>query len=568
MSLADAQKEALTPLFSNLPTPWSILIYDVPSRSIMSPLLTVQTLRSLGVTLHLLITSSRQPVTGVSGVYLLSPTPSNVDLLIEDVNKGLYPEGVHINWTTKLSRELLERLGRGLVQGGNQANIKGMWDRHTNFLTMNPDVFTLSIPRSFSRSNGGDIKDIEAFVSETAFGLMSVAGCLREASGDIVVRCSTGGCAEMVGRALCSLIKGNAAGGGKGVGGRPVLILLDRTKHVKAMCGHSSSYQALMADVLEYRGGKATDGEGGKWEVGEDEEWWGANKFRSFPEAVEGNGKELKEVEKEEAKLRGINPSTTTGLLGAVSDLPALLARKKSLETHTGILTACMKRIGERDIPQFFDVESRLGRGVGEKLEEEVLALIREKGTAGDKKRLAAIYGLSDGVTVGSLQRVWDALPQEAKGGKLLDTLTQIRSVSNLGAAMTAGTPPTSGNNVLLNLATGVGSSLVAGAREKLAGLVGSGDLASTTRIVNNIMNAREGTEDDEYLYLDPRVHPPAINIPRGQRPRPQTAVVFGVGGGGWGEYGNIIGNKGDWKLIYGATEIMGGEELLAQMAG
>ena len=311
-----------------------------------------------------------------------------------------------------------------------------------------------------------------------------------------------------------------------------------------------------------------TDGEGGKWEVGEDEEWWGANKFRSFPEAVEGNGKELKEVEKEEAKLRGINPSTTTGLLGAVSDLPALLARKKSLETHTGILTACMKRIGERDIPQFFDVESRLGRGVGEKLEEEVLALIREKGTAGDKKRLAAIYGLSDGVTVGSLQRVWDALPQEAKGGKLLDTLTQIRSVSNLGAAMTAGTPPTSGNNVLLNLATGVGSSLVAGAREKLAGLVGSGDLASTTRIVNNIMNAREGTEDDEYLYLDPRVHPPAINIPRGQRPRPQTAVVCGVGGGGWGEFGNIIGNKGDWKLIYGATEIMGGEELLAQMAG
>jgi hypothetical protein len=86
----------------------------------MSPLLTVQTLRSLGVTLHLLITSSRQPVTGVSGVYLLSPTPTNVDLLIEDVNKGLYPEGVHINWTTKLSRELLERLGRGLVQGGNQ----------------------------------------------------------------------------------------------------------------------------------------------------------------------------------------------------------------------------------------------------------------------------------------------------------------------------------------------------------------------------------------------------------------------------------------------------------------
>jgi hypothetical protein len=533
----------------------------------MSPLLTVQTLRSLGVTLHLLITSSRQPVTGVSGVYLLTPTPSNVDMLISDVNKGLYPSGVHVNWTTKLSRELLERLGRGLVQGGNQGNIKGMWDRHTNFLTMNPNVFTLSIPGSFARSNGGDIKDIEAFVSETAFGLMSVAGCLRESSGDVVVRCEKGGCAEMVGRKLCSLIKGNASGGGKGVGGRPVVVIVDRTKHVKAMCGHSSSYQALMADVLEYKGGKATDGEGGKWEVGEDEEWWGANKFKSFPEAVEGNGKELKEVEKEEAKLRGINPSTTTGLLGAVSDLPALLARKKSLETHTSILTACMQRIGERDIPQFFDVESRLGRGVGEKLEEEVISLIREKGSDGDKVRLAVIYGLSDGVSVGSLQKVWDALPEVSKGGKLFDNLTQIRSVSNLGSAMSANTPPHSGNNVLLNLATGVGSSLVAGAREKLAGLVGAGDLASTTRIVNNIMAAREGTEDDEYLYLDPRVHPPAINIPRSQRPRAETVVVFGVGGGGWGEYGNMAVNKGDWNLIYGGTEILEGEEFLKQMA-
>lgn len=78
----------------------------------MSPLLTVQSLRSLGVTLHLLITSSRQPVTGVCAVYLLTPTEKNVDGVIEDVMNNLYPEGVFVNWTSKLPRPLLERLGQ------------------------------------------------------------------------------------------------------------------------------------------------------------------------------------------------------------------------------------------------------------------------------------------------------------------------------------------------------------------------------------------------------------------------------------------------------------------------
>ena len=217
-----------------------------------------------------------------------------------------------------------------------------------------------------------------------------------------------------------------------------------------------------------------------------------------------------------QAKLRSINPSTTTGLLGAVSDLPALLARKKSLETHTSILTACMAKIGERDIPVFYDVESRLGRGMGEKIESEVEELVREKGTEGDKVRLSLIYGLSSNVSTTSLKKVWDLLPA-GKYDKLHQSLLQIRSISSMdpSAGMSSQTPPTSGNNALLNAVTGVGGAIVGNVREKIAGLVGKGDICSTARVVSNIMNGREGTEDDNWLYLDPRVHPPTINIPR-----------------------------------------------------
>eukprot|EP00520_Triparma_pacifica_P005664 CAMPEP_0118655418 /NCGR_PEP_ID=MMETSP0785-20121206/12914_1 /TAXON_ID=91992 /ORGANISM="Bolidomonas pacifica, Strain CCMP 1866" /LENGTH=89 /DNA_ID=CAMNT_0006548147 /DNA_START=178 /DNA_END=444 /DNA_ORIENTATION=- len=89
-------------------------------------------------------------------------------MIISDASSNLYPGGMHINWTSKLSRTLLERLGKGLVTTGNQGYVKGMWDRYCGFTTLNPNVFTLNVKDSYVRSNGGDIKDIEIFVEEVA----------------------------------------------------------------------------------------------------------------------------------------------------------------------------------------------------------------------------------------------------------------------------------------------------------------------------------------------------------------------------------------------------------------
>ena len=53
---------------------WKILIYDVPCRSIISPLLSVSQLRRRGVTLHLLLHSDREAIPDVPAVYFCAPT--------------------------------------------------------------------------------------------------------------------------------------------------------------------------------------------------------------------------------------------------------------------------------------------------------------------------------------------------------------------------------------------------------------------------------------------------------------------------------------------------------------
>src|SRR5690349_12745403 len=57
---------------------WKLLIYDSACMDIISPLITVGRLREHGVTLHMLITSSRDSIPDVPAVYLVQPTIENI----------------------------------------------------------------------------------------------------------------------------------------------------------------------------------------------------------------------------------------------------------------------------------------------------------------------------------------------------------------------------------------------------------------------------------------------------------------------------------------------------------
>ena len=80
-------------------------MYDKAGRDIISPLCNVGELRKQGVTLHMLISSKRDPVPDVSAIYFVAPTEENVKLIAKDVGERLY-DSFHIN--SKIIRDLID----------------------------------------------------------------------------------------------------------------------------------------------------------------------------------------------------------------------------------------------------------------------------------------------------------------------------------------------------------------------------------------------------------------------------------------------------------------------------
>jgi hypothetical protein len=139
-----------------------------------------------------------------------------------------------------------------------------------------------------------------------------------------------------------------AAGGGDGARKRPLLVLLDRHCDLATPLRHTETYQALVDDVLDHEANVASfaDESGSKkvdLRVDEDG-FYGEHAAKSFPDVIDASGEALATLRAAENALRargaGQDATEADGdaakLAETVGELPALLARKKLLEHHTG----------------------------------------------------------------------------------------------------------------------------------------------------------------------------------------------------------------------------------------
>jgi sec1 family domain-containing protein 1 len=191
--------------------------------------------------------------------------------------------------------------------------------------------------------------------------------------------------------------------GGSG-GSRPLLVLFDRNADLITPIQHCSTYQALIDDVLTHKANRvefAVTSEASKKTKGpvvkkydldpDTDPFYSNYKFIPFPDAIEQNDTELRDVTQREQAIRSKATTTTTpdpmvagaaDLASAVDSLPALIERKKQLEVHTSILQGVMNEVAARDVPQFYDMESSLATGSYRndltKAKKDVLALVSD----------------------------------------------------------------------------------------------------------------------------------------------------------------------------------------------
>ncbi|KAJ3374060.1 Vesicle trafficking between the ER and Golgi [Allomyces arbusculus] len=586
---------------------WKVLILDSEGRDVLTPVLNLSDLRDAGVTVHMSLGAPRQPLRDVPAVYFVSPTAANIARIIDDIAANLY-EAFYLHFTSSLPRALLEQLAQSLVQRDAAHRVAKVMDQYLPFRVLEDGLFSLAVPRAFAtvHAPGTSESQMELLVDQVATGLFGVCTTLGSVP---VLRYARGNAAELIATRLEAKLRDAAMNPRNGLfdadAPRPVLVLLDRHADLATMVAHSWLYSALVHDVLDLKLNRiacAVDENGQTvqktFDIDAGTDFiWRAHAGMPFPEVAEAVDVELNKYKQEAqdilsatgaTSLEEMNsmdtPLNTKQLQSALTQLPALTARKRVIDTHMQVATALLSAIQARGLDVLFETEQKLTRAA-------VADIVKDPSRDPvDKLRLILVYDLTAHDPVAADVADWLAhvrsqapeLPYLAAADWLKSQralLAATASASNAPAAPAPAQPARGGNAVgaqgggdLFGRFNRLAETLQLGnAYETLVGAAASWLGRHVPTAVRHVECVLDGVPDDRLGTLDPR-------LPRGARGAvtngggaapARSAIVVMVGGGNYLEYQQLqeVARSKKRTVVYGATEILNAKEFLQQLA-
>uniref|UniRef100_A0A8K9WNF3 Sec1 family domain-containing protein 1 n=1 Tax=Oncorhynchus mykiss TaxID=8022 RepID=A0A8K9WNF3_ONCMY len=601
---------------------WKVLIYDRFGQDIISPLLAVKELRDMGITLHLLLHSDRDPIPDVPAIYFVMPTEENIDRICQDLRNQLY-ESYYLNFISAISRSKLEDIASAALSANAVTQVTKVFDQYLNFITLEDDMFILCNQNkeliSYHAINKPDIMDteMEAIMDTIVDSLF----CFFVTLGAVpIIRCPRGNAAEMVAVKLDkklrenlrdarnSLFTGDNMGAGQFSFQRPLFVLADRNLDLATPLHHTWTYQALIHDVLDFHlnrvsmdesvgseaspsGARPKKKNKKSYDLTAADKFWQKHKGSPFPEVAESVQEELDtyraqedEVKRlksimglegeDEGPISSISMSDNTAkLTSAVSSLPELLEKKRLIDLHTNVATAVLDHIKSRKLDVYFEYEEKLMSK--STLEKSLLDIISDPdaGTPEDKMRLFLIFYITalQPPSETDLDQYKKALLETGCDLSSLNYIKQWKAFTKIAA-----TPSNYGNSgtcmIISHAAARWSQSVVINylVRKNRVFKVFFFQNLPVTRILDNLMEMKSNPETDDYRYFDPKMlRGSESSTPRNKNPF-QEAIVFVVGGGNYIEYQNLVDYtkaKPGKRVLYGCSELFNAGQFIKQLS-
>lgn len=413
------------------------------------------------------LSTSRHPIPDVPVIYLLEPTPKNLEGITNDIRKGLYSPA-YINFTSSIPRPLLEDFASQTATAGTSEHIAQLYDQYLNFIVAEPDLFSLGMQRenTYWALNSAKTKDeeLDHVVDKIVSGLFSVVVTMGVIP---IIRSPKGAAAEMIAAKLDRKLRDHILNSKDNLfsasarpsssastpTSRPVLIILDRNVDLNPMLSHSWTYQSLVHDVLDMKLNRITI------ETPVDEEnpakgvtkkaydltatdfFWEKNASLPFPQVAEDIDAELTRYKDDAAEitkktgassiedLQNDTSASAQHLKAAITLLPELRERKAILDMHMNILAALLTGIKHRQLDNYFQMEE----DVMKQTKSQVLEAIKDESRGNqplDKLRLFIIWFLSTEQEVSRAD--WTQLEEALKAaGADTTSLAYIRQYVN-----------------------------------------------------------------------------------------------------------------------------------------
>uniref|UniRef100_A0A8C6TR69 Sec1 family domain-containing protein 1 n=1 Tax=Neogobius melanostomus TaxID=47308 RepID=A0A8C6TR69_9GOBI len=603
------------PLNTSLSEPvWKVLIYDRFGQDIISPLLSVKELRDMGITLHLLLHSDRDPIPDVPAVYFVMPTEENIDRICQDLRNQLY-EAYYLNFISAISRSKLEDIASAALAATAVTQVNKVYDQYLNFITLEDDMFILCHQNkeliSYHAINRTDIQDtdMEAIMDTIVDSLF----CFFVTLGAVpIIRCPRGNAAEVVAVKLDKKLRENLRDArnslftadntaGQFSFQRPLFVLVDRNLDMATPLHHTWTYQALVHDVLDFHLNRVALEEGPgpdpspsgarpkrknrkTYDLTAADRFWQKHKGSPFPEVAEAVQEELDTYRAQEDEVKRLKcimglegeddgaismlSDNTAKLTSAMSSLPELLEKKRLIDLHTNVATAVLDHIKSRKLDVYFEYEEKLMSK--STLDKSLLDIISDPdaGTPEDKMRLFLIFFITalQPPTESDLEQYSKALTDAGCDLSPLNYVKQWKAFTKMA------TPANYGNSGVkpLGLFSRVMNSGSQFVMEGVKNLVLKQHNLPVTRILDNLMEMKSHPETDDYRYFDPKMlRGSESSIPRNKNPF-QEAIVFVVGGGNYVEYQNLVDyskSKQGKKVVYGCSELFNASQFIKQLS-